>query len=69
MSNILGNVKQDLTINSMSQNLILQYRSDGSIWGKITPVRKYGDANPGIVYINGIKYTVTSTADFVKIIN
>lgn len=53
-------VRLQLFITDMSQNLILKFEVNGSIWAKITPVRRQGDVNPGIVYINGNRYTVNS---------
>lgn len=55
-------------ISDMSQNMILRCDPDGTIWAKITPVRRPGDLNPARVYINGTLYTVTSET-FVKIFN
>ena len=49
-----------LEIKDMSQNMIMRINEDGSIDAKISQPRKSRDQNPGIVYINGIKYTTTS---------
>lgn len=57
-------------ISTMSSNLILRSDPDGSLWGKISRLSvppKLGEAIPGSLYINGIKYTVSSF-EFVKIL-
>lgn len=59
-------LRLQLTIDNMSQNMIIKQETDGSLWAKITPVRKPGDVSPGSVYINGKKYTTASTT-FVQI--
>lgn len=48
-------------IQSMSQNMILRINTNGFIDAKITPKRKPRDASPGIIFINGTKYTTTAT--------
>lgn len=68
MSNVTGQMNPEVTINSMSSNMILRFDPDGTIWAKISQPRQYPDTSPGIVYING-KLKNTSSLVFVKIFN
>lgn len=68
MTGITGLVNPLTFIAEMSQNMMLRFDPDGSIWAKISAPRKPGDKSPGTVYINGILYS-TASPTFVKIFN